>query len=126
MTRHPNIRYTYTIDGHRYESNVVDVFWTPINGGLNAQEIVNTFPVEKETACWVNPKNRQDSSLQRGWQAMHCVAFLPLILIIPGLALHSGNKAPLRVQKRNRRTRTIRPDAGQVELYRNWTAPDGS
>ncbi|MCI5211991.1 MAG: DUF3592 domain-containing protein [Candidatus Electrothrix sp. ATG2] len=87
MIRHPTIRYTYSIDGHRYESSVVDVFWTPINGGLNAQNIVNNFPREKETVCWVNPKNLHDSSLQRGWQPMHYVAFLPLTLIIPGLAM---------------------------------------
>jgi hypothetical protein len=87
MTRHPNIRYSYTIDGHRYESSVIDVFWTPINGGLNAQEIVNDFPAGKETACWINPKNREVAALQRGWQPMHYVAFLPLTLLIPGMAM---------------------------------------
>ncbi|MCI5193698.1 MAG: DUF3592 domain-containing protein [Candidatus Electrothrix sp. AU1_5] len=87
MIRHPNIHYTYSIQGHRYESNVVDVFWTPINGGLNAQEIVSDFPVGKETACWINPKNREEAALQRGWQAMHYVALLPLTLIIPGLTM---------------------------------------
>lgn len=87
MIRYPTIHYTYSIQGHRYESNVVDVFWTPINGGLNAQKIVDYFPVAKETICWVNSKNLYDSSLQQGWQPMHYVAFLPLTLIIPGLAM---------------------------------------
>ncbi|MGA1824786.1 MAG: hypothetical protein ACMUIP_08985 [bacterium] len=87
VIRKPNIRYKYEIGGQSYESDVVDVFWVSISGGMDAQKIVNAFSVEKETICWINPENHHESTLQRGWQPMHYGAFLPLLLFIPGVAM---------------------------------------
>lgn len=85
--RLPNIRYAYEVNGCRYESDVVDVFWTPINGGMNAQGLINDHPVEMETVCRVNPNNPREATLQGGWRPMHYVAFLPLLLFLPGIVM---------------------------------------
>lgn len=87
LMRYPDIRYHYEYHGRGYESDVVDVFWTSINGGMNAQEVVRQFSAGETVPCWVNPQNPDEAALRRGWQGVHNVAFLPLVLIVPGLVL---------------------------------------
>jgi hypothetical protein len=87
VVRRPIIRYTYEVGGEHYASDVVDVFWTPISGGMNAEKVVDVYPVDTETTCWMNPDNPQEVSLQRGWQPMHFAALLPLLLVVPGLVI---------------------------------------
>jgi Protein of unknown function (DUF3592) len=78
--RKPEVRYVYTVNGHRHTGNRIMIGPGPRNGGLgipSAREYIRRYPKGRGVTVYFNPENPAESVLEPG---MNRVVMLLLLV----------------------------------------------
>lgn len=80
-----NIAYNYNFNGQQYLGTRYN-FATNINSSnyRETKSIVASYPIGKETLCYVNPSYPEDSVLIRGLYGELIFGFIPIIFLVVG------------------------------------------
>src|SRR5262245_29660475 len=94
------IYYYYTINGVRYQSDRYDFTDFFSNGYESKAAIVAQYPAGSESFCYVNPKNKSQSVLNRGFSPTLLPGMLTLVFVAIGgggiiFALRANRKKTL-------------------------------
>ena len=82
----PVILYSYALDNQEHRSDTYS-FFDPISGWASAQRLTNRYRPSSIAACYVNPADPDDATLNRDPSLGWLVGLLPLALLAGGLAL---------------------------------------
>ena len=83
----PEIRYEYTVDGTRYESDRISIFpkWSS-SQREHHRKVVAEFPRGRECSGWVNPWNLKESVLTAEGAPPQATRVIQFILVGTGVA----------------------------------------
>jgi hypothetical protein len=80
------VRFSYSVNDHNYESNRYDFAEGSSSGYDSKAKVVAQIPAGSRTTCYVNPKDPADAVLERGFTTEMYFAGLPLLFAFIGLA----------------------------------------
>lgn len=83
----PVIRYEYAVGDRVYKSEVIDFLVAPGNVDRAPEAFVAQYPSNHVAACFFNPNNPAEATLERAWRPAHLHALLPLAFLFFGLGL---------------------------------------
>jgi hypothetical protein len=82
-----DVLYEYEADGRRWQSNRVDFFPLLSSDRSGARAIVDRFPANLSTRCWIDPNDPSRSVLDRSFRVRYLAGALTSIFLFAGLAL---------------------------------------
>ncbi len=82
----PVIFYSYAVDDQEHRSDTYS-FFDPSSGWASAQRLTNGYRSGSSVACYVNPADPDDATLNRDPSLGWLVGLLPLALLAGGFAL---------------------------------------
>lgn len=94
---YPEVIYEYDVGGRTLRGNRVNV--TPLVADVEVEPVLNRYPVGSEVTVYYNPKDPQESVLERNWPRGLGLGVLGLIAaiavvsyVVPWLMIHTGEE----------------------------------
>jgi len=79
------ILYSFTVDGEEHRSDAYSLFEYPASGWKSAQRVVNGYRPGSIVACYVNPADADEATLDRDPSIGWLVGLMPLALLAWGV-----------------------------------------
>jgi hypothetical protein len=80
-----DILYEYSIDGAKYKSNNYHFMGGSSSGSAGKRKIVNAHKPGSTTTCFVNPDDRFEAVINRGYTPTLFFGLIPMIFVVIGL-----------------------------------------